>query len=114
MPCLDFAGQETHLGSFTGVVTGVVPLGTGGCPTNANACYTATLTASNGDQVYVFLITYVTGVDSSTGLNTYVEAINVVGGTGRFANATGTGAGFGEVNANTSSYYASVSGTITR
>jgi hypothetical protein len=112
--CPDFAGQETVLGSFKGVLTGVISPGTNNCPLKANACYTATLTTSNGDQVDTFSITYVTGVDASTGLNKYVEENNIVGGTGRFANATGTGAGFGEATTNNSSYNASVIGTITR
>jgi hypothetical protein len=111
-PCGTFAGRETPVGPFTGVITGVVAPGTGGCPSATNDCYTATTTAANGDQIYTFTASYVTGFDSSTGLIEFVQQINVVGGTGRFANATGTSTAFGEASLDLSTYHYSVSGTI--
>jgi hypothetical protein len=113
MPCGTFAGRETPVGPFRGLITGVVAPGTGGCPSAADDCYTATTTAANGDQIYTFSSSYTTGFDSSTGLYEFVQQIDVVGGTGRFANATGTAAAFGETSADQSSYHLSYSGTIT-
>jgi hypothetical protein len=112
-PCGTFAGKETPVGPFTGVITGVVPPGTGGCPPAATDCYTATVTAANGDQFYTFSITYLTGVDSSTGLLEFVQQINLLGGTGRFAHASGTSTAFGEASPDLSTYHYSINGTMT-
>jgi hypothetical protein len=112
VPCGTFAGRETPIGPFTGVITGVVAPGTGGCPPAANACYTATVTTANGDQFDTFSINYLTGFDSSTGQLEFLQQINVVGGTGRFAHATGTSTAFGEASLDLSTYHYSVSGTI--
>jgi hypothetical protein len=111
--CLTIAGREAPIGPFTGAITGFVPSGTGGCPPAADSCTTGTITTANGDKYYTFTILYVTGFDSSTGMLEFVQQINVVGGTGRFTDATGTSAASGEASPDFSTYHASYSGTFT-
>jgi hypothetical protein len=111
--CGTFAGRQAPFGPFTGVITGAPTPGTDGCPSAANLCETATETYPNGDQTDTFGITYVTGFDASTGLFEFVQQTSIVGGTGRFANATGTSVAHGETSADNSSYYASYTGTVT-
>jgi hypothetical protein len=111
--CDTFAGQLSHLGNFTGEITGFTPDGSSGCTeTGAAGCTTATWTAANGDTVSVSSVFYITGYDSSTGLYTFSQSIHVSGGTGRFTDATGAATATGETSATFSTYYGNVSGTI--
>ncbi len=71
-------GQATHLGHFTQTGDVGVDLATG------NARGTWTLTAANGDMLFLEMEAY--GIDPTHG----VGAFTVVGGTGRFEGATGS------------------------
>ena len=70
-------GQATHLGHFTQIGDVAVDLVTG------NARGTWTLTAANGDMLFLAGRGY--GIDETHGAGTFT----VVGGTGRFRGATG-------------------------
>src|SRR5438552_17328896 len=65
-------GELTHLGKFGGVITSFTPTPAGGDTT-------ATWTAANGDTVNVSSVFTITGVDSSTGLYTFSQAITILG-----------------------------------
>ena len=71
-------GQATHLGHFTQTGDTTVDLVTG------NARGTWTLTAANGDMLFLEMTAY--GIDPTHGVGTFT----VVGGTGRFEGATGS------------------------
>ena len=71
-------GQATHLGHFTQTGDTTVDLTTG------NARGTWTLTAANGDMLFLEMTAY--GIDPTHGVGTFT----VVGGTGRFQGATGS------------------------
>jgi hypothetical protein len=74
-------GQATHLGRFTIEIPHVVNFAT------QSATGTMTLTAANGDA----LIASFTGHSQINGsLVTIVETATVTGGTGRFADASGS------------------------
>ena len=81
---LDAAGRASHLGKFTYGFPHVVDRS--GIPSTGEG--SATFTAANGDQVFAkvsgnaFLIV--------PGLLAGVEEGTIIGGTGRFANASGT------------------------
>lgn len=72
-------GVATHLGRFDMVADFVVDLN------SVTSAGTITLTAANGDE----LRTTFTGVGVVTSVTTIVETATIVGGTGRFAGATG-------------------------
>jgi len=71
-------GQATHLGHFTQTGDTTVDLVTG------NARGTWTLTAANGDMLFLEMTAY--GIDPTHG----VGAFTVVGGKGRFQGASGS------------------------
>jgi hypothetical protein len=71
-------GQATHLGHFTQTADTTVDLATG------NARGTWTLTAANGDMIFLTMTAY--GIDPTHGVGTST----VVGGTGRFEGASGS------------------------
>jgi hypothetical protein len=102
---LSFAGVLTHLGSFTGQITSFTPTPTGGT-------FTFTLIAANGDEVLIFEVVTITGFDASTGLFTYAAEDSILGGTGRFAGATGSAAVVGEAALDLSHYNGTFDGTI--
>lgn len=111
--CDTFSGQLTLLGSFTGLITDFTPNNSPGCmESGAIGCTTATWTAANGDTVSVSAVFYITGYDSSTGLYEFSQSITINGGTGRFADATGTATATGETSASFSTYHGNISGTI--
>jgi hypothetical protein len=111
--CDTFAGQLAHLGNFTGEITGFTPYGLSSCTeAGAAGCTTATWTAANGDTVSVSSVFYITGSDSSTGLYTFSQSIQIGGGTGRFTDATGAATATGETSGNFSTYYGNIGGTI--
>jgi len=111
--CLTFSGHLTHLGRFSGQITSVATGGQPGCnEPGAAACTTATWTAANGDTINVSSVFFITGVDPSTGLYTFSQAITINRGSGRFADATGTATATGETSATFSTYFGNISGTI--
>jgi len=71
-------GQATHLGHFTVSADVAVDVATG------NARGTWTLTAANGDMLFLAMGGH--GIDETHGFGTFT----VVGGTGRFQGATGS------------------------
>ena len=78
-----YEGTATHLGSFTAAIVDVVDIAT------ATATGTMDLTAANGD---VIRTTTVGGEDGFTppNIGSVLATATITGGTGRFANATGT------------------------
>ena len=91
-----FTGNFTHLGRFTGV------LGTQIEPT--------VWTAANGDTVTNVTTSF--ELDEDTG--NYVQKLEITGGTGRFANATGSATVTGTINSNNGAYDGWLEGTISR
>jgi hypothetical protein len=81
-------GQATHMGKTTEAFVGsvVLPLDQNGCAPESS---TGTLTAANGDQVFV--TSAGTFCQSSLTNATDVGSWTVTGGTGRFTGATGSG-----------------------
>lgn len=79
---LTIQGTATRIGRFTATCAVVVDLATG------SATGTCTFTAASGDQLsYTFTGQ---GVETSPGVSSITEVATIVGGTGRFAAATGT------------------------
>jgi hypothetical protein len=77
------AGNATHLGLYEEV--GTIQLSPTADPTVFNVTATSTYTAANGDQLYAVFagqLNFVTGIITAT--------VTYVGGTGRFASASGT------------------------
>jgi hypothetical protein len=102
---LSFAGTLTHLGKFTSQITSFAFTPTG-------AVDTFTLTAANGDEVFISEALTITGFDTSTGLFTFTTEGVITGGTGRFTGATGAAADVGEAALDLSYYYGTFNGTI--
>lgn len=100
-----FDGHLTHLGRFLGQITSFVPSSNGGTTT-------ATWTAANGDEVHVRSDFTVGEQDPSTGLYSFRQVITILGGTGRFAAATGHAIGTGETALDFSTYNGEIDGTI--
>jgi hypothetical protein len=73
-------GEATHLGHFTLTAEAVVDVSLPGGP----AAGSWTLTAANGDQLFVTFVA--TGIDPTHGHGDFT----IVGGTGRFQGATGS------------------------
>jgi len=80
-------GQATHLGLFTWA-SQELAMFTG--PNTLHVVGSFTMTAANGDQVYGTYETIGT-IDFETFVGTFVGPYVVTSGTGRFANATGSG-----------------------
>ena len=97
-----FAGNFTHMGRFTGEITSF----------NGVDTTFATWTAANGDTVDVKSVFSVTGFDPETGLFIFHQEITVLGGTGRFAGATGSIDGDGETTPTFSYYFGVIDGAI--
>jgi hypothetical protein len=79
---LDGTGNATHLGQFHLSADFTVTMATG------NATGTATWTAANGDQIFVSVVGHGDIVVFPT--VTITETHTITGGTGRFADASGT------------------------
>jgi hypothetical protein len=80
----DFTGYLSHLGKYTGHSNVAVAF-TG--PSSFTAAGTGTMVAANGDELFVD-ITW-SGTFTATTIHTTVVR-TITGGTGRFANASGT------------------------
>lgn len=102
---LTFEGNLSHLGKFTGQITSFTPTPSGGNTT-------ATWTAANGDTVDIASVFTITGSNPSTGLFTFRQDITILGGTGRFDNATGSATAVGETAADFSTYHGDIAGKI--
>jgi len=98
-----FSGNFTHLGSFDGVYDYDED--------------TAVWTAANGDEVYVRTTDFATGDCLNPPycyVFTYVQVLTIMGGTGRFDNADGSGTVEGVINFDAGEFYGYLQGTITR
>ena len=69
-----------------------------------------TLTAANGDQLYLTVMG--TSAPAGPGLVSFVATFTIEGGTGRFANATGTASGEGVANLVTRKTSVTIDGEI--
>ena len=78
---LDGTGNAIHLGRFTLSADFTVTFATG------NGAGTATWTAANGDQIFVNVVGHGDVVFPTVAIS---ETHSIVGGTGRFADASGT------------------------
>ena len=76
-------GTATQLGRFENTFTAIVDLATG------KATGTITFTAANGDRLDATLVGQGTPT-SEPNVASIVEVVTITGGTGRFADATGT------------------------
>jgi hypothetical protein len=83
------SGEATHLGHFQESALAVGNLASNPAPGCHTETRNTTLTAANGDQIML----YSTGVSCSTGptTGTASDTYQVVGGTGRFSGAGGSG-----------------------
>ena len=100
-----FEGNFTHLGRFEGEITDVIS------PTETEAEWTA----ANGDTVTnmaVFLLG--DPIPGESGVFNYTQRVTITGGTGRFANATGSATVEGVIDINTGEYDGYLKGTISR
>lgn len=80
---LDGSGQATHLGNFSVSAPHDVDL------TTRTASGTYTFTAANGDELYAEFTGRSTPIAGTANLS-IVEEATITGGTGRFADATGS------------------------
>ena len=96
----DFSGNFTHLGKFQGVADLVAS--------------TAIWTAANGDTITNQTTAFVLVEEVSLGVFRYEQTLVITGGTGRFANATGSATVTGLINVVTGAYDGKLTGTISR
>ena len=96
----DFSGNFTHIGKFQGVVD-----------LNAN---TAVWTAANGDTITNQTTSFDLVEEVSLGVFRYEQTLVITGGTGRFANATGSATATGLINGVTGAYDGELTGTISQ
>lgn len=86
-------GQATHLGLFTYTSTTIAPDTCTDFPVLPFYDNTVTLTAANGDQLFGTAIGASTVVDFTDPAKIHIvgdATLTITGGTGRFANSTGT------------------------
>jgi len=109
------AGNATHLGRFA--AGGVAALGppAGSCPDGATGIpnvHTETFTASDGDELVIRMV----NVGCPTGPSTFHGSGHwaVVGGTGRFADVTGSGTCEGNADFATGTFELALSGALNR
>jgi hypothetical protein len=105
----DGTGSGTHLGNSKvhgDIQVTVAPNGCGGF----TAQHSDTITAANGDQLYLQIIEDACPV--ATGSFHCTGTYSVTGGTGRFANATGNGVFDGLVDFTQGRFQATYSGQI--
>jgi hypothetical protein len=108
-------GHATHLGRIVG--SGVAVLGppTGTCPGGAAGIpnvHTETLTAANGDELVIRMV----DVACATGPFTFrgTGHWTVLGGTGRFRDATGQGTVEGHADFQSSTFELTLTGTLSK
>jgi hypothetical protein len=108
-------GHATHLGRIVG--SGVAILGppTGNCPDGAPGIpnvHTETLTAANGDELVIRMV----NVGCPTGPFTFrgTGHWTVLGGTGRFRDATGQGTNEGRADFESNTFELALRGTLSR
>ena len=109
----DGTGTATHLGLFTNDGLAILEPPTGGCPNGAQGIpnvHTETLIAANGDALVVRMVNLAcpTGPASFHGTGHWT----VLGGTGRFAGATGAGTNAGNADFATNTFELTLSGTL--
>jgi len=108
-------GQATHLGRLTNAGIAVLGPPTGGCPDGAPgiaAVHTDAFTAANGDELVIRMVNLAcpTGPTSFHGTGRWT----VIGGTGRFADATGAGSNEGNADFSTNTFELTLRGTLSR
>lgn len=96
----DFSGNFTHIGKFQGVVD--------------LAASTAVWTAANGDTITNQTTSFVLVEEVTPGVFRYEQTLVITGGTGRFANATGSATATGLLNLVTEAYDGVLTGRISR
>jgi len=96
----DFSGNFTHIGNFQGVVD--------------LEASTAVWTAANGDTITNQTTSFELVEEVSPGVFRYEQTLVITGGTGRFANATGSATATGLINGVTGAYDGVLTGTISR
>ena len=111
----DGTGTATHLGLFTNDGLAILEPPTGGCPNGAQGIpnvHTETLIAANDDALVVRMVNLAcpTGPASFHGTGHWT----VLGGTGRFAGATGAGTNAGNADFATNTFELTLSGTLSR
>ena len=105
---LQGAGGATHLGPVAYEAAATI---TGLLPDGLTDTLVETLTARDGSSVTIFCSQVATEI--SPGVFHGVDTWTVVGGTGRFSGATGSGSGQTDVDLNTGVFNKAISGTIT-
>jgi hypothetical protein len=108
-------GVANQLGRFTGSGVALLDAPTGTCPGGVPGIpnvHTETLTAANGDTLVVRMV----NVGCPTGPTTFhgTGHWTVIGGTGRFENATGAGTNEGDADFATNTFALTLTGTILR
>lgn len=96
----DFSGNFTHIGNFQGAVD--------------LEASTAVWTAANGDTITNQTTAFVLVEEVTPGVYRYEQTLVITGGTGRFANATGSATATGLINVVTGAYDGKLVGTISR
>jgi hypothetical protein len=108
-------GQATHLGRITNGGVAVLGPPTDGCPNGVQGIpnvHTETLTAASGDELSIRMVNLAcpTGPTSFHGTGRWT----VIGGTGRFAGATGAGSDEGDADFATNTFELTLRGTLSR
>lgn len=94
----DFSGNFTHIGKFQGVADLVAS--------------TAVWTAANGDTITNQTTAFDLIEEVTPGVFRYEQTLVITGGTGRFANATGSATATGLINGVTGAYDGVLVGAI--
>lgn len=96
----DFSGNFTHLGKFQGVVD--------------LEASTAVWIAANGDTVTNRTTSFILVEPITADIYRYEQTLEITGGTGRFANATGSATATGLINVVTGAYDGQLTGSISQ
>jgi len=104
---LSGSGISTYLGltAYAGVVSEITPTDTG-----LTDVLVETLTAANGDTITI--LCNQVAVQQASGVFQGSDEWTVIGGTGRFAGATGSGTGIAHVDLNNGTFSKQLIGTI--